>query len=55
MRADDAAAVTREGHASACCDPVFDWDNRQDFESAARGLIHRPNDASIRDAEGTIV
>ncbi len=33
-------------------DPVFNWQDRQDFEFAARGLIHRPNDSAIFDRNG---
>ncbi len=47
-RADDATVVTRELHAAACCDPVFDWADRQDFDFAARGLMNRPDDPAIR-------
>ncbi len=54
-RPDSATRYTRELHKNACCDPVFDWQNRQDFEFAERGLIHRPDDADIRDSDGDIV
>ena len=52
---DNATSYTRELHKQACCDPVFDWQNRQDFEFAERGLIHRPEDPDIRDSDGDIV
>ena len=48
-------AHTRRAHRDACVDPVFDWDNRQDFEFASRGLIHRPDDPAITDADGVVV
>ena len=47
-------AHTRRAHRDACVDPVFDWDNRQDFEFASRGLIHRPDDPAITDADGVV-
>ena len=46
---------TRRAHQDACCDPVFNWQDRQDFEFASRGLICRPDDRDIRDADGDIV
>ena len=48
-------AHTRRAHRDACVDPVFDWDNRQDFEFASRGLIHRPDDSAITDAHSVVV
>jgi len=42
-------------HNDAYCDPIFDWDNRQDFEFSSRGLIHRPNDLAIFDKDWNIV
>ncbi len=48
-------AHTRRAHRDACVDPVFDWDNRQDFEFASRGLIHRPDDPAITDADGVVI
>ena len=52
---DKPAIHTRQAHRDACCDPVFDWENRQDFEFARRGLIHRPDDPAILDADGAVV
>ena len=46
---------TRRAHQDACCDPVFNWQDRQDFDFASRGLICRPDDRDIRDADGDIV
>ena len=46
---------TKKHHKDACCDPVFDWDNKQDFDFASRGLIYRPQDANIKDESGDIV
>lgn len=39
---DQATGHTKSLHERACRDPVFDWQDRRDFEFAARGLIHRP-------------
>ncbi len=47
--------TTELAHEKACCDPTFDWQNRQDFDFASRGLIHRPDDAAVYDSEGNIV
>ena len=52
---DPPTVFTRRAHRDACCDPIFDWDNRQDFDFASRGLIHRTSDPSIKDADGRIV
>ena len=52
---DRPTAWTRRAHRAACHDPVFDWENRQDFEFASRGLVHRPDDPAITDADGAIV
>ena len=46
---------TRQAHHTACHDPVFDWENRQDFDFASRGLIHRPDDPAITDSDGVVV
>jgi alkyl sulfatase BDS1-like metallo-beta-lactamase superfamily hydrolase len=46
---------TRRAHRDACCDPVFNWQDRQDFDFASRGLICRPDDRDIKDADGDIV
>ena len=48
-------AHTRRAHRDACVDPVFDWENRQDFEFASRRLIHRPDDPAITDADGVVI
>ena len=52
---DRPTAHTRRTHRDACADPVFDWENRQDFEFASRGLVHRPDDPAITDADGVVV
>ena len=44
--------ITRELIERSLNDPVFDWQDRQDFEFAARGLIHRPDDPAIFDQNG---
>ena len=46
---------TRQAHRAACRDPVFDWEDRRDFEFASRGLLHRPDDPAITDAGGCVV
>ena len=46
---------TRQAHRAACRDPVFDWEDRRDFEFASRGLLHRPDDPAITDADGGVV
>ena len=46
---------TRQAHRAACRDPVFDWEDRRDFEFASRGLLHRPDDPAITDAGGGVV
>ena len=56
MRESDLISdLTSRVHQDACCDPVLNWQDRQDFEFASRGLICRPNDRDIRDADGDIV
>ena len=56
MRTPDLVSkTTRNAQQAACCDPIFNWQDRQDFEFASRGLIHRPDDPDIQDAEGNIV
>jgi len=55
LNPDTTTEHTRQQHASACCNPIFDWANRQDFEFASRGLIHRPKDPVIADADGRTV
>jgi len=47
--------ITKLAHEKARCDTTFDWENKQDFEFASRGLIHRPDDAAVYDALGNIV
>lgn len=49
---DDATPFTCELHRRASHDPIFDWENRQDFDFASRGLIHRPDDPAILDEDG---
>lgn len=46
---------TRHKHQAACCDPVFDWNNQDDFEAAARGLIHRPGEEGILAEDGSVI
>jgi alkyl sulfatase BDS1-like metallo-beta-lactamase superfamily hydrolase len=52
---DNPTTYTRRAHRDACCEPNFDWEDRQDFESASYGLIHRPEDPAILDADGRVV
>ena len=52
---DKPTIYTRQAHRAACRNPVFDWENRQDFEFASRGLLHRPDDPAITDADGVVV
>ena len=52
---DKPTTCTRQAHRAACRDPIFDWENRQDFEFASRGLLHRPDDPAITDADGGVV
>jgi alkyl sulfatase BDS1-like metallo-beta-lactamase superfamily hydrolase len=52
---DIASSQTALAHKEACCNPVFNWQDRQDFDFASRGLIHRPNDPDIKDDDGNIV
>ena len=49
---DDVTTHTRARHREARADPIFDWENRQDFEFASRGLIARPDDSAIFDKAG---
>ena len=42
---------TKKFHKDECSNPIFDWKNKQDFEFASRGLIHRPDDADIRNKD----
>ena len=46
---------TKKFHKDECSNPIFDWKNKQDFEFASRGLIHRPDDADIRNKDNKIV
>lgn len=52
---DAPTTYTAKAHAAAGRDPNFDWENRQDFEFASRGLIHRPEDPAILDANGDVI
>ena len=52
---DKPTTSTRQAHRAACRNPIFDWENRQDFEFASRGLLHRPDDPAITDADGVVV
>lgn len=51
---DEPTSASRRRHAAALADPVFDWADRQDFDWASRGLIHRPDDPYIPTAEGGV-
>ena len=46
---------TIRSNATVLEDPNFDWENRQDFDFASRGLMHRPDEAAVYDAQGNIV
>ena len=52
---DQPTTCTKQAHRAACRDPVFDWEDRRDFEFASRGLLHRPEDPAITDAGGGVV
>lgn len=52
---DKPTKFTRQAHLAACRDPTFDWENRQDFDFASRGLIHRPDDPAITDSDGVVI
>ena len=52
---DKPSRFTQKHHQAALNDPTFDWQDRQDFEFATRGLLHRPDDPGITDADGKIV
>ena len=54
-KSDNPTTYTRQAHSDACCDSNFDWEDRQDFESARYGLIQRPEDPEILDADGRVV
>lgn len=51
----DPSAFTSGLHSAACCNPVFNWEDREDFEFASRGLICRPPEDAIRNEAGEIV
>ncbi|MEM7255412.1 MAG: alkyl sulfatase dimerization domain-containing protein [Pseudomonadota bacterium] len=51
---DRPSHFVEQAHAAALSDPQFDWANRQDFDFASRGLIHRTTDALIETAEGGV-
>ena len=51
-KAVEPSQFTKDLHRQACEDPVFNWQDRQDFDFASRGLIHRPNDPAIFDDDG---
>lgn len=48
----EPSQFTRDALKCSLNDPVFNWKDRQDFEFAARGLIHRPTDPAIFDGNG---
>ncbi|MGI9475323.1 MAG: alkyl/aryl-sulfatase [Hyphomicrobiaceae bacterium] len=48
----EPSQYTKDLHRQACTDPVFNWQDRQDFDFAARGLMHRPDDPAIFDDDG---
>lgn len=50
-----ASRYTRKLHEKACCNPISNWEDRQDFDFAQRGLIYRPDDAAIFDGDGNPV
>lgn len=52
---DEPTKYTLAVQAAAKVAEHFDWEDRQDFEFASVGLIHRPSDPDIRDADGRIV
>ena len=54
-RADNPTVYTEQLHRESYASPNFDWENKQDFEFASRGLICRPDDSAIFDADGQIV
>ena len=47
--------ITKQAQEKAGCDATFDWANRQDFDFASRGLMHRPDDVAVYDSQGNIV
>ncbi|MDH3376271.1 MAG: MBL fold metallo-hydrolase [Gammaproteobacteria bacterium] len=49
---DVASDYTIKLHEQACLDPIFNCEDRQDFDFAHRGLIHRPDDPAIFDGDG---
>ena len=56
MRAPDPVTEhTAKAHQDACCNPIFDWQDRQDFEFASRGLIWWPDDPGIYNKDGEII
>ena len=56
MRAPDPVTEhIAKAHQDACCNPIFDWQDRQDFEFASRGLIWRPDDPGIYNKDGEII
>jgi alkyl sulfatase BDS1-like metallo-beta-lactamase superfamily hydrolase len=55
MTKPDAVTVhTLRAHDAASRHPQFNWEDRQDFDFATRGLIHRPATPDIRDKDGHI-
>ena len=55
MRKITVTEYTKKKHYDSKSDPTFDWENKQDFNFASRGLIHRPTDTDICDKDGKIV
>jgi len=51
---DAPTPATIEAQRAAFADPVFDWEDRRDFDWAARGLIHRGTEPAILTADGDI-
>ncbi|MGI9597343.1 MAG: alkyl/aryl-sulfatase [Acidimicrobiales bacterium] len=51
---DAATSFTRKANAEALSDPVFNWEDRRDFDWATRGLIHRGGEPAILTADGDI-
>lgn len=54
MIPDEPTSFTTAAHAEALADPVFDWEDRRDFEWASRGLIHRGDEPAILTRDGDV-
>lgn len=51
---DEPTETTTRLHRLALSDPVFNWQDRQDFDWATRGLIHRGDEPAIFTEDGQI-